>query len=151
MKSKVFKLSHLVLYAKGWYKHTDNVWEDLIKILELDDYTPFNKMDVYSIISGKFQEFEHRSSELKEVLNGIHPNQCWKFGYYTNTCDLVENYKSLPDYDMPTAFIYYVLSSLRFLDNEQCVLQTPKYKLYSRPEHITLKKVIEVFNNRKNK
>lgn len=78
-----FKLSHLALYAKGWYNRSDNIWEDLKKILCLDGYTPFTNGDVYSIILGKVQECpSYRWTELREVLIGIHPNNCWKFGYY---------------------------------------------------------------------
>ena len=51
-----FKLANVVLYAKGWYKKSDDIWEDLKKILEFDNYTPFTKMDVYSIIVTAFQE-----------------------------------------------------------------------------------------------
>ena len=28
-----FKLTNVVLYAKGWYKKSDDIWEDLKKIL----------------------------------------------------------------------------------------------------------------------
>ena len=77
-----FNLTNVVLYAKGWYKKSDDIWADLKKILELDDYSPFSKNDVYSIIAARFSEFDHRSSELFEVLKGIHPNSCWKYGYY---------------------------------------------------------------------
>lgn len=78
-----FKLTNVVLYAKGWYKQSNDIWEDLKKILELDDYTPFTKMDVYSIILTAFQNSNiYRITELKEVLNGIHPLNCWKVGYF---------------------------------------------------------------------
>ena len=45
-----FKLTNLVLYAKGWYLKTDDLWADLKNILELDNFTPFNNRDIYSII-----------------------------------------------------------------------------------------------------
>ena len=40
----IFKLSHVVLYAKGWYQKSDDIWKDLKKILNLDDYSPFDKI-----------------------------------------------------------------------------------------------------------
>lgn len=33
-----FKLANVVLYAKGWYLRTNDIWADLTKILELDGY-----------------------------------------------------------------------------------------------------------------
>jgi len=147
-KESKFKLSHLTLYAKGWYKNSDNVWDDLIEILKLDGYTPFHKGDVYYIVSSRFSEFDCRQSELREVLQGIHPNNCWKSGYYTEGCNWVENSDTLPKYDMPTAFIYYVLSSLRFLDNKNWNVVTPKYKLFPKNPDIKTKRVIEHFNKK---
>lgn len=146
-----FKLSHLVLYAKGWYKRTDNVWEDLKKILELDNYTPFSDNDVYFILLSNLEksDFDYRFNDLKQVMIGIHPSECWKTGYYIKGNNWVKGEKELPDYDMPTAFIYYVLSNLRFLDKKYWIPVTPKYKLYPKGESITLKKVIDQFNFKK--
>jgi hypothetical protein len=150
-QSPIFKLSHLVLYAKGWYKQTDNVFEDLKKILELDDYSPFGSGDIYSIIASAFQEFDCRQSELFQVMRGIHPSECWKSGYYVKQNHQWSNQKieDLPDYDMPTAFIYYVLDSLRFIDNKKWKVKTPKYKQYPRNTNRSVKDVIEIFNRKK--
>lgn len=146
-KSKQFALSHLTLYAKGWYLRTDDIWEDLKKILELDNYTPFTKGDVYSIIAARFSEFDHRSSELFEVLKGIHPNSCWKYGYYTkdNKHWFHRIDRQLPEYDMPTAFLYYVRSTLVSLDREHWKIKLPKYTKYPKSKDITLGKVYEIF------
>lgn len=149
-KKDIFPLSHLVLYAKGWYKQTDNIWEDLKEILKLDDYTPFTNSNVFIIILGKFEEFNIQQSSLREVLLSIHPKESWKVGYYTK-----DNYtwsnkpkEELVDYDMPTAFIYHVLSTLRFLENSKWNPKVPKYKLYPKNPKIKLKTVIEHFNRK---
>ena len=146
-----FKLTNVVLYAKGWYKKSDDIWEDLKKILELDDYTPFTKMDVYSIILIAFQNCNiYRITELKEVLNGIHPLNCWKVGYFVK--DNIQwsqkgtKIEDLPNYDMPTAFIYYVMSNLRLLDNKHWNPQMPKVTKYPKANHITIKALNEHFN-----
>ena len=146
-KSKQFALSHLTLYAKGWYLRTDDIWEDLKKILELDDYSPFSKNDVYSIITSRFSEFEHRSSELRQVLFGIHPSECWKYGYYTKDNEhwFHRIDVQLPMYDMQTAFIYYVLSNLRNLNKTKWNVKLPKYTKYPKSKDITLSKVYEIF------
>jgi hypothetical protein len=148
MKNK-FKLTNLVLYAKGWYLKTDNIWEDLKKILVLDDYSPFTNNDVYSIISSNFQECNlYRWTELKEVLNGIHPNNCWKYGYYTKENVFWSGGKTvaeLPDYDMPTAFIYYVLSSLNYMDRNDWNVSLPKYLKYPKSKNITINMIYKQF------
>jgi hypothetical protein len=147
-----FKLSHLTLYAKGWYQKSDDIWNDLKEILKLDDYTPFTNYDVYSIILNSFQNFNNqRSTELKEVLNGIHPNNCWKYGYFVkdNHQWFNDKIEDLPNYDMQTAFIYYVLSSLRFLESDLWEVKTPKYKLFPKNRDIPTKRVIEQFNTKK--
>jgi len=151
---KQFKLSHLALYAKGWYKKTDDIWADLLKILELDNYTPFTKNDVFIIILGCFDraEFDSNCNELRKVLEGIHPSNCWKVGYYTKGTSWFkgtqEEKDSLPEYDMPTAFIYYVISSLRFIESNNWILVTPKYTKYPKARHITTKAVIDAFNKK---
>lgn len=146
-----FKLSHVTLYAKGWYLKSDDIWEDLKKILKLDDYTPFTKMDVYSIILSATQNSNiYRWTELKEVLNGIHPSNCWKVGYYVKeNADWAHKDTKINEYDMPTAFIYYVISNLRFIETKYWIPTVPKYKLYPKPKHISLQKVIEQFNFKK--
>ena len=143
-----FKLTNLVLYAKGWYLKTDDIWVDLIKILELDDYTPFDKMDVYNIITGAVQNSNiYRWTELREVLDGIHPKNCWKHGYYVKDNHGWSNkpINELPDYDMPTAFIYYVISNLRFMENTRWNVKFPKYSKYPKPKHITINQLYSVF------
>ena len=144
-----FKLTNVVLYAKGWYKTTDNIWEDLKKILELDDYTPWDKNDVYLILLSATQESNiYRWTELKEVLMGIHPNNCWKYGYYVKANSHWSNAKSvdeLPDYDMPTAFVYYVLSNLRFMEKKYWNPAVPKYTKYPKKPNITINQVFNHF------
>lgn len=149
MESK-FKLTNVVLYAKGWYKRTDNVWDDLIKILELDGFQPFNKWDVYSIILTAVQKSNiYRWTDLTEVLMGIHPNNCWKFGYYTKENEgWAGNDTIIHEYDMPTAFIYYTLSNLRFMENSLWNPSMPKVTKYPKGEHITINKLYEHFGKK---
>ena len=65
---------------------------------------------------------------------GILPYECWKVNYDTT------------EYNVQTAFLYYVLSILRFLDNKEWKIGTPKYKLYPKNPNITTKQVIDMFN-----
>ncbi len=114
---------------------------------ELDNYTPFDKMDVYSIILSSVQSSNlYRWTELKEVLNGIHPSNCWKYGYYTNAnCDWIKESHTYSEYDMPTAFIYYTLSNLRFIDKTQWNPQMPKITKYPKSKDITINKLFVHF------
>lgn len=142
-----FNLSNLVLYSKGWYKTSDNVWEDLKEILKLDDYTPFTNNDVYSILLNNVQKYNFRWAELRQVMIGIHPSECWKYGYYVKNSYIAGNKSAntLPEYDMPTAFVYYVLSNLRDLDSNQWEVKTPKWTKYPKNPKLTIKNLIEMF------
>ena len=103
-----------------------------------------------SIIVTAFQESNiYRITELKEVLDGIHPVNCWKYDYYCKenlswSSNNVEK-ENLPDYDIPTAFIYYVMSNLRFLDNNHWNPQMPKVTKYPKADHVTIKSLNEHF------
>jgi len=149
MEYTKFKLTNVVLYAKGWYKHTDDVYEDLKKILELDGYTPFSNQDVYEIICSRLSEMNWHSCKLKSVLDGIHPSNTWKYGYYTQSTDhrlcTDINRESLPVYDMQLAFIYYALFTLHRIPQELWNRAIPKYTKYPKKEGITIRKVYEIF------
>lgn len=143
-----FELSNVVLYAKGWYFNTGDVWSDLKKILILDGYTPFTNNDVYSIILNKVQNCNiYGWTELREVMINILPENCWKYGYYTkdHTWCVSEDTVNI-NYDMKTAFVYYVLSNLRFMDKNNWNQITPRIKEYPKGKNITLKKIKEHFS-----
>ena len=37
-QKNVFELSHVVLWLKGWYDHTEDKWKDLATMLNLDGH-----------------------------------------------------------------------------------------------------------------
>ena len=148
-KTTVFPLSHTVLYAKNWYKRTEDVFEDLKKILELDGYSPFTNGDVFSILVNNVERFDCREFELRQVLTGIHPKECWKVGYYTNECTWVKDFEKLPKYDYTVAVVYYILSALTFLETGEWYVVTPKYTSYPKNPELTTKQIIEQFNKKK--
>ena len=139
-----FKLTNVTLYAKGWYEISENLFSDLIKMLELDNYTPFSRNDVVFIILNNYQKaFD---VELVSFIDSINETNCWKVGYYTNNCDWVQNYESLPKYDVHTACIYKVLSDLRFITKEKWIPKFPKYnKTNPKPKKITICNLYEFF------
>jgi len=111
-------LKHVALYSKHWYKRTDDVWGDLIKCLEADDYQPQTKYDVLSIITNNvaplFKQWgiEHYTMDL---ISSISPHNCWKHGYYTKDHRwAVERWPELASktYDYYEATLWYFLSKL---------------------------------------
>ena len=148
-KSKIWTLSHTVLYAKGWYKASEDIFEDLKKILELDGYMPFTKGDVINILLLEAEDFEHQAFNLREIIIGIHPKECWKVGYYTNEHTLIKDFENLPKYDYETAIVYYILSTLSFLETAKWYVVTPKFTKYPKNPELTTKQIIEQFNKKK--
>lgn len=148
-KSKVWTLSHTVLYAKGWYKKSEDVFEDLKKILDIDGYTPFTKGDVLNILLSKAERFDHQAFDLRAMVIGLHPKEIWKASYYTEDNNWITNGKNLPRYDYETAVVYYVLSTLRNLTTCQWNVVTPKYAKFPKNPEIPTKRVIEQFNKKR--
>jgi hypothetical protein len=147
METKIFKLGHVALYAKGWYKRSDDVWQDLLQILKLDNYTPFNKNDVLGIIVNRF--CEDCDVRMSDMLNNICEDNCWKVGYFTDKHTWCKDYMNNPKYDMHTATIYYILSHLRCTESVKIKRVIPKYsKDFKRQSDISLKQVIDMFNNK---
>jgi hypothetical protein len=146
---KPFRLSHVALYSKGWYETSDDVVSDLIKILKLDDYSPFDKNDVLRILLSNYEEsFE---INLIDFISSINQHNCWKHGYYTKNCEWVKEHETLPEYDMYMAVIYKILSDIRFIERNSWVVKFPKYsKNLKRPEHIKIRTLFEFFG-KKNK
>lgn len=138
-----FKLSHVALYAKGFYKRTDNVFEDLLEILKLDDYTPFDKRDVTIILMNGYQKcFD---VDLINFISDIQDGNTWKVGYITKNSPFYKN-AVIKEYDMLEACVYKILSDVRFLTKDQFLVKFPKYsKKNPRPETIEIKKLYEFF------
>jgi hypothetical protein len=141
---KPFPLGHVALYAKGWYRKTDDIFSDLRKILEFDDYTPYTNSDVVVILLRNYEQ--SIKIRLIDFVNEIHPLSCWKVGYYPNEGNFR---KTDGDYDLYKALIYKILSDVRFLSSDQWIVKTPRYsKDFKRPDNITLKQVIDRFNKK---
>jgi hypothetical protein len=146
------KLSHVVLYAKGWYHSTDNIVRDLQFALTLDGYSGefFNKGNLANILVESCSALSNEIFHFKttEILNGIRPEFSYKTGYYHNSspdwCTRDEWRKG--DYDYDLAIINYCLSGLRFLDKERWNPIKPTYgKGLGKPYRIKKKDVEEMF------
>lgn len=115
-------IDNFVLYSKHWYKRSNNIWADIKKCLEADEYLPDDKADMLSIIINHFAPLlQHNGSEYytRELIFGVTPEQCWKYGYYTKEAKWIKGgkeYDELPDYDYMTAVLYYFMSNVSSME-----------------------------------
>ena len=144
-KVEKFELTHLVLYAKGWYYKTGDIWDDVKKIVELDGYSYFSKKDAYHLILTKFSKLDIVGSSLVEVVKNLGISDCWRHGYYVKEQTWIVNNDNLPEYDMETSVLYYILSTLCVMDNDRWNPQKPNYDMYPKNDNIKLKNVEEIF------
>lgn len=116
---KTFRIKHVALYTKGWYERSENVWNDLNKCLQKDDYLLTQHRDeilaiIIRNISPLFKEtladFAHQL--VFETL----PENCWKYGYYHKGCKWLSDRKDfdeLKEYNNETAVLWFMLSKLQ--------------------------------------
>lgn len=151
-----FKLFHVALYAKGWYKRENKktIWEDLRVILSLDGYCGkhMEKGDIVGNILNHCQRLDMRAfKELTAFADGISRSYCWKHGYYTTDHTwAIRKKEVLPEYDYYEAIVRYCLSNIQCADmKELCVitnLPMPDYKNgLPRKNGISDKKLKEMF------
>lgn len=107
-------LKHFLLYVKGWYQPTTDIWNDLKIVLKLDGYTPFSKNDVFMIILNNLPDIQQFKPFT--LLPALHPSNCWKFGYYVKGNHYFGDQKDAVEYDYEMAVLKYILSELRFID-----------------------------------
>lgn len=121
---KPFPLKHVCLYAKVHYVRSGDIWNDLAKCLEGDNYSViyddmFSKVDIRNLIIHKIHE--HIFNELnshwryEEILQHASPEECWKIGFYTKEHKWAANWATNPDpdYDFWEAFMRSYLSEIR--------------------------------------
>jgi hypothetical protein len=161
MRKETFKLFHVALYAKHWYKRENKktIWEDLQVILDLDGYygEGMNKGDIVGNILNHCQRLDIRAfKDLSAFANGISKDYCWRHGYYTQDHTwAIRNKEVLPEYDYYEAIVRYCLSNIQCADiKELCGvdrLPMPDYKKgLPRKNGITDKKLKEFFGEVKN-
>lgn len=150
-----FKLYHVTLYSKGWYKRENNktIWEDLRVILSLDGYCGehMEKGDIVGNILNHCQRLDIRAfKELSTFADGISKSYCWKYGYYTSDHNWAKKKgETLPEYDYYEAIVRYCLSNLMSTKTSELgidKLPMPDYKNgLPRKNGVTEKKLKEMF------
>jgi hypothetical protein len=142
--SKPFKLNHVALYAKHWYKRGDNIWEDLKKCISADGYSGeiFSKKDVMNLIVIVFEELPRRYyHSLAEIIDGISAEGCWRRSYYYKE----EN----REYDYKEAVVRYCLSCFCEADSQNMPLTKPDFINCLPPRDSSIPaRVEEIFGSR---
>jgi hypothetical protein len=126
---KATKLSHTVLYAKGWYRVSENIYYDLKATLKADGYPTdlFSDQDI-----------------LKIMLN--HLEECGFESY--SLSDFIINTKPQGEMTRQVMMLMYVLDKFRWIDNHFWEQATPDYnKVLPLPVNKTLERVQEFFPN----
>lgn len=142
-----FTLNHVVLYAKHWYKCTD-FWTDIKACLTADGYSGdlMTNTNVVTVIVGQFERLpKSYASDLLTILEGIQERSCWRYGYCTKN-----NFgNGAEEYDVNKAIVKYCLSYFQSFDRTTIPLRPPNKKVLPYREDITLKQIIDMFNNKK--
>lgn len=84
---KTFPLLNIMLYAKGHYNRDGNIWDNLAKCLEADQYGPYEdpyneRNTLTELIVAKIRPFL-KEYMINDLLSHCSPYGCWKVGYYT--------------------------------------------------------------------
>lgn len=123
---KLEKYRHFFLYAKGWYKRTDNIFRDLGVIISDMYIMSYNKSDFelkhdvcrrLLIIIEEKNLLNHNGNDLSSFINGIYEKNTWECGYIHKTSPIIDHrdqkYKDLLEYDYVTAVVMKCLSIMR--------------------------------------
>lgn len=150
-----FRLFHLVLYSKSWYKRfhpkssRKSIWDDMRILLTADGYQGelMSKLDIINVLLRNCQLLNVRQfADITQIINGIHPKNVWKIGYVTKDHWTNPNDE---EYDYYTAVIYYCLSVLHLIDRSTLSqsLPRPDRKVLPLNNGITQKQLDEHFKS----
>ena len=117
-----FTLLHTMLYAKDWYKRSDNIWEDLKVMLTLDGYSVdlMDKRDIVSVILNQCQSLKTKHfTDLLVFSGGVSKEEVFKTGYEYQGMPFQKEGTIYPEYDFKEAIIWYCISNLRFIGKEK--------------------------------
>ena len=154
-----FKLKHVALYAKGWYKKSNKstIYDDLRKCLTKDGYMGqyfTNNNVVYKIVDSCKDINLRCFNDFAYILTQINVDTIWQYGYLCkeNTDPSTKDWNKLPNYDYLEAILYYYISSIRHLEKQylsENSLPHPDYKnCLPRPNNIKNKQ-LEIFGESK--
>jgi len=107
-----FNLPHVALYAKNHYLRSDNIWEDLKKILTADGYCGdvMEKEDIVTIVSNHCFALDDYDFQIDTYIKSMNPIESWKFGYYHK--DISHTPELTNEYNYFEGVLRYCLSGL---------------------------------------
>jgi hypothetical protein len=119
-----FDLMHVLLYARGFYKRSEDILYDLHLCLTEDGYEYLtSKEDIIGIIESRVNIYcKSNDNVLRALRQEIHPSSCSRIGYYHANDFRSHKHKSIDPiqmnkpYDVDMAFLYCYLSKLRMND-----------------------------------
>ena len=121
--SQMDERRHYILYAKNHYKKSGPtsiyMINDLKKIHARVYAIPEDLVSKTDIVHGMLEliwNTLHNSydnfREFAEFISDLHPDECWKFGYFHE--------KESETYDLTVAIMYKSLSMFKFLEVSKC-------------------------------
>ena len=131
-----FYLAHVVLYAKRWYAWTDDIYDDLSKVLELDGYPGYRKNEREGIARklkhayDKWCEFLDTCPEY-HMAHGQDHLETQMFRMYSYREGSKYNFNDFCD-----VVIMTILCEFSFADNEYMNLPMPVYDETHLPNKI---------------
>jgi len=132
---KKFPLTHTVLYFKGWYKKSDNIFNDLRKTLKMDSYDTSEYTDekVVLILAQQMDEYH---DTIKQCYN--------KFGFedFYNETFKAKLFNNQDSSDFNMKFINYAEMILSQLTIQYFVLKRPVYDIIEKPFTCTVSDIV---------
>lgn len=137
-----FSLQHTVLYAKGWYKRSKDIWADLRKVLNADDYSAdiMKNGELAMLLLHRLEALKNPNvKSVATVISAIEPHNCWTYGYFCQGSPTLLSRKDevWPEYDRSEAIVRYCLSifgNLKFDEWNPC---KPDFKVLPRKNGVT--------------
>ena len=119
-----FPFNDIVLYAKGWYERTDNVFEDIKKCIKQDNhYNVWDGMSKRDICSLMLRCLDKIYSYLDED-----DKKCQRWLYsHAAFLEKIEHNMNFYGNTYEEAIVYAVLSILAELTIDEIELKAPKY------------------------
>jgi hypothetical protein len=114
---------HIYLYAKYWYKATDDRVKDLQTIIKNCEGLELNKMETIKIVYNMaLDHIVNKENKITEFIDDISPENSWKVGYKHK-----DNH-----YDFWIAILYKSLSVLRLQSKSDIDIElgSPKPEIF---------------------
>ena len=133
-----FYLAHVVLYAKRWYEWTEDIYNDLSKMLALDGYTGYSKYEREGIARRLLNAYREWSNFLDTCIDyhythGMKHLEEQQFHLYKRSND--------PKWNMTDYFDIVVMSVLiefSHAENEYMNIPCPEYSEENLPGKVGL-------------